>query len=390
MKKLFVALILLSLCIACGGTQKATNLISSGNYENAFAVSIEKLTKDKNSKSSQKHVPILKEAYTKAAANDLQTIENLKNINTSESLKKIYGTYLNLDLRQDEVSVLQPLYFEGSEVQFDYKDYAKDIANAKNNYSSKLYSEATQKMKGDKLAARDAYKLFEELIYVNPTYKNNLTQLSQNAKNKGSSFVLVTLQNKVNTISNDSIRSVNQINSGNFDNQWIIYHDKKESKTTYDYQVDIVLNSLQFQPEKTEQQTVPQEAKIQDGWQYQLDANGNVVKDDKGNDVKVAKYKVVRAEVSLYQQNKASKLDGTILIKNRKTGATVSSTPIFGEAKFQHLYGKFRGDQRAIEQKYYDALKSKALLYPKDYEFIKYSVLNFKQKVTNLLANQQF
>ena len=390
MKKLFVALILLSLCIACGGTQKATNLISSGNYENAFAVSIEKLTKDKNSKSSQKHVPILKEAYTKAAANDLQTIENLKNINTSESLKKIYGTYLNLDLRQDEVSVLQPLYFEGSEVQFDYQDYAKDIANAKNNYSSKLYSEATQKMKGDKLAARDAYKLFEELIYVNPTYKNNLTQLSQNAKNKGSSFVLVTLQNKVNTISNDSIRSVNQINSGNFDNQWIIYHDKKESKTTYDYQVDIVLNSLQFQPEKTEQQTVPQEAKIQDGWQYQLDANGNVVKDDKGNDVKVAKYKVVRAEVSLYQQNKASKLDGTILIKNRKTGATVSSTPIFGEAKFQHLYGKFRGDQRAIEQKYYDALKSKALLYPKDYEFIKYSVLNFKQKVTNLLANQQF
>ncbi len=389
MKKLIVALMAVVLCAACGGTQKATNLISSGNYENAFAVSIQKLTKDKSSKSSQKHVPVLKEAYTKAATNDLQTIANLKKTNTPESLKKIYGTYLNLDLRQDEVRVLQPLYFEGSEVQFDFTDYSKSITNAKNNYSSKLYTDAVQEMKGDKLAARKAYKLFQELIYVNPTYKNNLTQLSQNAKNKGSSFVLVALKNNVQRISNDSIESVNQINSGNFDNQWVIYHNKKDSKVRYDYQIDIVFNTLQFQPEKTEQQTVPQEAKIQDGWQYQLDANGNVVKDDKGNDVKVAKYKVVRAEVALYQQNKASKLDGNVVIKNRKTGAVVSSTPIFGEAKFQHLYGTFRGDQRAIEQKYYDALKSKALVYPKDDEFIKYSVLNFKQKVTALLSQQQ-
>ncbi len=389
MKKLIIAITAISLFVACGGTQKATNLISSGNYENAFNVSVQKLTKDKNSKSSQKHVPILKEAFSKAEANDLQNIANLKKTNTSEALKKIYGTYLNLDLRQDEIRVLQPLYFEGNEVRFDFTDYSSDITNAKNNYSSKLYTDAQQEMKGDKLAARRAYKLFEELIYVNPTYKNNLTQLSQNAKNKGSSFVLVTMKNNVRTISNDSLQGVNQINSGNFEDQWITYHHRKEAKIRYDYQVDIVLNKLQFQPEKTEQQTVPQEAKVQDGWQYQLDANGNVVKDDKGNDVKVAKYKVVRAEVALYQQNKASKLDGVVSIKNRKTGAIISTNPVFGEAKFQHTYGQFRGDQRAIEQKYYEALKSKALLYPKDYEFVKYSILNFKQKVTAFLSQQK-
>jgi len=390
MKKLILLLLASVTLIACGGTQKATNLISTGNYANAFNVSIEKLTKDKTSKSSQKHIPVLKEAYTKAAETDLREIASLKSSNTPEALKKIYGKYLNLDLRQDEVRVLQPLYIEGSEVSFLFDDYSNIIRTTKENYSASLYNLAMKELKGDKFAARNAYKHLEELIYTNPTYKNNLTKLSQNAKNKGSSFVIVLLKNNSNSISKDSISDFTRINSGNFDNQWVQYHAKKDYEIKYDYQVIIELNKLTFVPEKTNQETVPQEAKIQDGWQYQLDASGNVMKDDKGNDIKIAKYKVVKAEIALFQQNKASKLDGVVLIKNLKTNKQVSNNPMFGEAKFQHVYGKYRGDQRAIEQKYYDALKAKEIAYPQDYEFVKYSVSNFKQKVTALLAQQQF
>lgn len=245
-------------------------------------------------------------------------------------------------------------------------------------------------MKGDKLAARKAYQHLEELIYTNPTYKNNLIKLSQNAKNKGSSFVLVLLKNNVKSISKDSVSDFANINSSNFDNQWVQYHHKKDNKVKYDYQITVEFNKLTFVPEKTSQETVPQEAKVQDGWQYQLDASGNVIKDDKGNDIKVAKYIVVKAEIALFQQNKASKLDGIVLIKNLKTNKQVSNNAMFGEAKFQHVYGNYRGDQRAIEQKYYDALKAKELAYPQDYEFIKYSVSNFKQKVTALVEQQEF
>ena len=390
MKKLLLQLVVITTLISCGGTQKTTSYIQTGNYTEAFNNSIAKLNKNKTSKANQKHIPLLKEAYIKAAESDLQKITSLKRNNTSESLKKAYGTYLNLDLRQDEVKVLQPLFFEGNQVDFVFKDYTNDILASKNSYSTSLYTAALKEMKGDKLAARKAYKLFEELIYVNPTYKNNLTEISQNSKNKGSSFVLVTLKNNVRSISNDSIIDVAKINSGNFDNQWVAYHNKRNRRIKYDYQVAINFDKLSFVPEKTQQQAVPQEAKVQDGFQYQLDGNGNVLKDDKGNDMKVAKYKIVKAQVDLYQQNKASKLDGTVTIKNLKTKATVSTNPLFGEAKFQHTYGKYRGDQRAIEQKYYDALKVKELPYPKDYEFVKYSILNFKQKVTALLSQQQF
>ena len=382
---LFLAISILS----CGGTQKATNLIQTGNYKDAFNTSLAQLNKDKTKKSKQKHIPILKEAYTKATIQDLEEIKRLKKQNTPVNLKKIYGLYLNLDIRQDEIKALQPLYFEGNEVSFDFDDYTKKVKTSKTNYSTALYKNAIDKMKGNQLDARTAYKHLEDLIYLDPTYRSDLDALLKKAKSKGSNFIYVTLKNNVKAISNDSIKDFSAINSTNFNNPWVLYHNKKEKGIHYSYQIDILLNKLAFEPEKTSQQTVPQEAKVQDGYQYKLDGNGNVMKDEKGNDIKTAKYKIVSAEVALYQQIKASKLDGSVTIKDLNKKTTVATNPIFGEAKFQNTYGKYRGDQRAIEQKYHKALQTKELPYPKDYEFVKYSISNFKQKVTALLSQQQ-
>jgi len=388
--KHFILLLLSLTLLACGSTQKATNQIQSGNYSDAFNTSVAQLNQDKTKKSNQKLIPILKEAYTKGAKADLSEIKVLEKQNTPENLKKIYGKYLNLDIRQDEVRALQPLYFEGKEITFSFDDYTDKIKTSKNNYSSSLYSIATAALKGNQLDARKAYKYLEDLNYIDPTYKNNLNDLLQKAKNKGSSFVFVNFKNNVKNISNDSIKDFASINSANFNNQWVIFHNQKQRRINYNYQVDIRLDKLIFEPEKTLQEIVPQEGKVQDGWQYQLDSNGNVMKDDKGNDIKAAKYKIVNAEVVLYQQNKSSKLEGTITIKDLIKRSTVSTNPTFGEAKFQNLYGKYKGDQRAIEQKYYEALNAKEVPYPQDFEFIKYSISNFKQKITALLSQQKF
>lgn len=378
------------LLLSCSSTQTVSNKIEIGNYAEAFDISIAELNKDKNKNSSQRHIPLLKEAYRKAAYADIEEIKQLEKLKTAESFKKIYGNYLNLDIRQDEVRALLPLFYEGKNVEFKFSDYTSKIALSKKNYANLLYSSALKDLNGNQIDARNAHKNLEDLIYIDPVYKSNLNELLQKAKNKGSSFVLTSLKNNISAISNDSLNDLNTINSSNFNNPWVIYHNKKDRNIKYDYEVLITLYKLSFEPEKTLQETVPQEAKIQDGWQYQLDGNGNVMKDDKGNDIKVPKYSTVKAEVVLFQQNKSSKIDGKVLIKNRKNNTTISQNSEFGEAKFQHLYGKYRGDQRAIDQKYYEALKSKAIPYPKDYEFIKYSLLNFKQKINSLLEKQQF
>lgn len=389
MRNIFLVLVGL-LVLSCGSTQTATNQIQSGNYIDAFNTSVTQLNKDKTKKSNQKLILLLQEAYQKAAEADLTDIKRLQKENTPENLKKIYGNYLNLDIRQDKVRILQPLYYDGNEVTFTFDDYTNKIQTAKNKYSETLYKNAISALKGNQLDARYSYNLLEDLNYIDPGYKNNLNDLLQQAKAKGSSFVLINLKNSVKSISNDSIKDFTSISSANFKNQWVIYHSKKQRNTRYNYQVNVSFDKLTFEPEKTLQETVPQEGKVQDGWQYQLDANGNVMKDDKGNDIKVAKYKIVNAEVALYQQNKSSKLEGTITIKDLSKKTTLSTNPTFGEAKFQNTYGKYKGDQRAIEQKYYEPLKAKEVPYPKDSEFVKYSVSNFKQKVTALLSQQQF
>lgn len=385
---LFFSMIILLL--SCSSTQTVSNKIETGNYSEAFDISVAELKKDKNKNSNKKHIPLLKEAYGKAADSDIEEIKQLEKLKTTESLKRIYGNYLNLDIRQDEVRALLPLSYEGKNVEFKFSDYTSKIAQSKKNYADHLYNAALKDLSGSQLEARNAHKYLEDLIYIDPVYKNNLNELLQKAKTKGSSHVLTTLKNNINTISNDSLNDLNTINASNFNNPWVIYHNKKDSKIKYDYEVVISLDKLSFEPEKTIQETVPQEAKVQDGWQYQLDSNGNVMKDDKGNDIKVPKYSTVKAEVVLFQQNKSSKIDGRILIKDSNNNKTLTESSEFGEAKFQHLYGKYRGDQRAIDQKYYEALKSKAIPYPKDFEFIKYSLLNFKQKINSLLEKQQF
>ena len=121
MKHFYLLLISLTI-LSCGSTQTATNQIQSGNYADAFNTSVAQLNKDKSKKSNQKLIPLLKEAYTKGAKADLDEIKLLEKKKTPESFKKIYGNYLNLDIRQDEVRALQPLYYEGNEVTFKFAD----------------------------------------------------------------------------------------------------------------------------------------------------------------------------------------------------------------------------------------------------------------------------
>jgi hypothetical protein len=169
-----------------------------------------------------------------------------------------------------------------------------------------------------------------------------------------------------------------------------MYHNKKDYSTVYDYEVVVKLDQSQITPEQVNTETVPQQARVKDGWEYVYDTKGNVMKDSLGNDIKRDKIITVQAEVKLFQQLKTGRVDGGVAIKNVKTNTQMSTAPIFGEAKFENVYAQYRGDQRAIEQKYYEALKKKEAPYPADDEFIKYALADYKQKLLQLLNQQQF
>ncbi len=397
MKNIVTILIICILLISCGGSQKAASAINSGNYQQAFDLAIAELSKNKTKSSSQKNIPILKEAYEKALLKDNGEISVFEKQATKYNLQGIYHKYLLMDLRQDEVKALQPLHYDGKEYTFSFKDYSKKTAKAKYNLSKYLYDESRSLLSSSsKEDARLAHKNLEILLYdLRTDYKNDIQNLLDRATKKASSFVLVTLNNKINSQLQDStsrseITNFKKINTSNFNNSWVIFHEKKDYNTQYDYLVNFTLDKLQFVPETLNQQKVAQKKRVQDGWKFTYDAKGNVMKDKEGNDIKEAKYVDVAAEVQLFQQVKSATITGSLTIKNSKTGEVVNTNPLNGEAKLENVYAKYRGDQRAIEEKYYDALNKKEAQLPADEVFKKYALDNLKKQAVGILNQQKF
>ncbi len=129
---------------------------------------------------------------------------------------------------------------------------------------------------------------------------------------------------------------------------------------------------------------------MQDGWNYQYDEKGNVKKDADGNDMKTPKYKEVTADIEVFQQVKTTTIKGELSIKNTKSNKIVKKEAIDGEAKLENVYATYKGDQRAIDQKYYQALQNKKGTFPPDDAFHKYALEIIKQKGMQHLNQLQF
>jgi len=391
LKKTTFIISLLFLLSACSASKKAAKSIASGDYDKAFDIAILKLNKDKYKKSNQKLIPSLKIAFEKANERDLKQIGILRKVHNLSNLRRIYALYSGIDVRQDDVIALLPLSFENKEIKFKITDYSKKIKTSLNTYSEELFSVAKQQLAGSKFDARDAYDNFNDLEFVNPSYEPNIVDFIQEAKMKGSSLVILKVNNHISTQTTpDLIDELTRISESNMNDEWVIYHNSKESGINYDYEVLINLDQVHISPEQVNSETIPQKATIKDGWEYVYDTNGNVAKDSLGNDIKRDKIISVSAEIKMFTQLKTARIDGKLVVKNLGSHAILNDIPMFGEAKFENNFALYHGDQRAIEKKYYKALQSKEAPFPNDSDFVKYSVAEFRIKMLKVLNEQDF
>ncbi len=392
--KSFIPYILLlsvfTVITSCSSVKKANKSMEKGDYDAAFNLAVQKLSEDKFKKSNQELIPTLQTAFNKARERDLKKIKRLRKQEKSiENLKQIYALYTDLDIRQDDVNSLLPLTYNGRDVVFDLKDYSKEIEQSKTEYSDKLFSEANRLMKGSKKQARQAYQYYNDLDFVNPGYIGNLGQLIDQAKIKGSTLVLIKVENHIPKVVNkDDITELTRISESNMSNEWVIYHNKPQSGMKYDYEVTYELDHYNITPEQLNSETVQQEKQISDGWEYVYDENGNVLKDENGNDVKKEKIITVHATVKLFQQLRIAQIDGKLKIKNLHTNALKLQQPIQSEAKFENVFGVYEGDPRAIDTKYHKVLQNKELLFPKEADFVKYASADFRIKCLGTLDTQ--
>ncbi len=388
MKKNLIVFLLILVIISCGSSKKAHNAIASGDFSKAIDISMLKLRESKV-KNSDTYAPILKSAYNRAVSQKTAEVRTLQHLNSIKSLKKIHSNYSLLDAWQYEVISVQPLYSEGKEVTFNFTNYTSKINSSKRNLSDALYAKGKELMRGNKTQAREAHGVFEDLDYLNASYPHNIASLIRQAKDKGSSHVHITLKNNLdlNTLNQDEIASLKNINTANSNNQWIVFHSNKTAGISFDYEAKIIIDRLLFAPNQINSERIKQEKRIKDGVAYVKDANGNVKKDAKGNDIKQDRIITVQAEVKMYQQLKIVTLEGGLDLKSLKTNQGNQHKKIIGEAKFEHLYATYGGDVRAIDPKYAKALQAKHIEFPADDQFVKYAIAHYKHQIQQLLNN---
>lgn len=389
-KKIFSLGLILLILSGCGNAKKAQNSLTSGDYDQAFELAYSELYKDKFKKSHQKLIPTLKEAFDKSIERDEALVKEYKKANNPKYLKNIYSLYTKMDVRQDDVRSLLPLSFEDKEVKFNFKDYSSQLTKAQNDYAEYLYKMAMLKINGSITEAREAYELLNELEFVKPSHVANLGSLIDKAKMNGSSLLLVQLQNKMAAYTNqDQINELLRISESNLSNPWLMIDTEKDYNKQYDYNFNVSLNNFSISPEQVNSEVVQQQARVNDGWEYVLDGNGNVLKDSLGNDIKREKIITVYAEVKLFQQLKTGRVDGTVDIIDINKN-TKQMNELYGEAVFENIFAQYRGDQRAIEEQYYEALQNQEVPFPADSLFVKYSLVEFKNKMMSLLDSQNF
>jgi hypothetical protein len=135
----------------------------------------------------------------------------------------------------------------------------------------------------------------------------------------------------------------------NMGGDWNRYYTEINEDMKIDYHVILKVLDIATTKDEWHENQIPYSKEIVDGWEYVLDAKGNVTKDSLGNDIKRDKKVKVNATVVETLQTKKALIRSRMDIINVRSGARIYSQPLDVENCFSHTARTFFGDERALE-----------------------------------------
>ncbi|TXD52550.1 hypothetical protein ES044_07370 [Polaribacter sp. IC066] len=378
---------------ACSSVKKTQEAINNGNYERAINIALDNLKKNKAKKGNQPYVFMLQDAFAKVTVKDLSRINFLKKDKNPENLEEIFGLYETLKNRQEIIKPLLPLPIlkKNKNAKFQFSNYDEEIISTKNKLSDFLYVKAKKLFSfNDKFEYRKAYDELAYLEKINANFKDvrNLMVLAQQ---RGVDFVFVSMKNETEKVIPTRLEEdLLNFDTYGLNDLWTIYHSKKDAKITYDFGLELNLRSIEVSPEQVREKQIIKEKQIVNGFKYLLDDNGNQVKDSLGKKIKVDKLLNVRCEFYQFTQFKAAKVSGQVKYVDLVSKQTVQVYPIQSEFVFEHLYARFDGDKRALEESLLDLLILKAIAFPTNEEMIYDTGNDLKQKLKSIITRNRF
>lgn len=367
MKKYFFYFLIIIISASCQSSQK---MLSGGNYDQAISKAVKKLKKKHD---KEKEIIVLQNAYKKANERDRERIQFLKADGTPDNWDQIFNLYSQLKYRQDRIKPLLPLKIKSTNQQavFEIVNYDQEIINAKQKAAEYFYAHANSLLaKNDKMDARKAYDEFQQIKNYYPNYKD-VEELLKKARMAGSSYVLFKMQNKTGVpLPPNFEEELTKISLSELNANWLIYETKENKQRQYDYTILVNMKQIDVSPEALKEINTTESKQIQDGFEYVLDAHGNVKKDSLGNDIKKPKYKTITCNVVETYQSKKAIISGTLDYINNNTDQLIKTNPIAAENFFEYSSATAYGDLNALKPETKNKLGKKPAPFPNNFDMI--------------------
>lgn len=367
--------------VSCTSVEK---FIEKGDYDLALNFAVKKVRGKKNKKT--KHVQGVEEAFRRLNERDLGLASRLLDQKRSSNWAELHNIYTRIDYRQNMIEPLIPLRSaDGYEASFQFVKTGRLINEAAVKAAEYDYSKAIALLKraeeGDKNAAQNAYYLLDGIFTYVGDYKD-VKDLMFEAEYLGQTRVMIKVENRANVILPAAFeREVLNMGIADLNTKWTKYYLGGLEKEEIDVRAVLEINTLDVSPEREVVKIHIDEKKIKDGFDYVLDKKGNVMKDTSGNDIKVDRFKIIRAEVTEIVRTKSAVISGNVKLFDRNTGASYRSERVNVFANFEDISCRVKGDKRALKGSRKGHIKNFPQPFPSDFAMTMDAAENLKHEL---------
>ena len=386
MKKNLLLIFAVSIILSgCGSSKKQ---LEKGNYDNAIVSAVKQLRRDAD---DEKQIHILQRSFVIANEQDNERIRFLKAEGRPQNWDEIYQIYQRMSDRQSLVRTVMPLSLRNKTIEFPYVDYIAEMIAAKRKSADYYFAHGNELMKNK---TKDSYRqAFAEFLrareYVGD-YEGIDNRIME-ARELGMSRVFVTLNNtSLINFPQEFQEDLLSVDLQTLNSEWVeFYTVDLDQDVQYDYQINVNIRNVIVSPDQTAQIDSVIKRDIEDGFTYQLDAKGNVMKDTAGNDIRIKKYKTLQCALISTLQTKSCAIEGDIENIQLNPTKLIKKDPIGARSTFEHMSARAVGDIGALNSRQLQSTKTQIMLFPSDIEMVIRCSESLKQAIRGSIQSNR-
>lgn len=355
MKNILAFLVTTIIFFSCSSSSKQ---LEKGDYDAAMQKAAKKINRDPG---KFEEVDVFNDAYRMAFIKDNSEVMKLKKAGNPANWGQIFTIYSRMNKRQELAQSLPSV----GVIIYEEQVFTTEINNARNKATEYAYAKGIELLaSNDKIQSRDAYSLFMTAKQYTPNYKD-VDQKIMEAKLKGTTNVFFTIEDQSKIVAPKQLMvDLRSVQVDDLDKGWLNYDNVIDTNLIYHYSIILTMTEIIVSPEELKENISQESKKIEDGFDYVLDENGNVKKDSLGNDIKIPKYKTIYCAVKRVTQRKTARISGNINYYDNLTDKLMKSEPITSDALFEHFYAIANGDIAALSPQSIKDLQSEPAPFP--------------------------